>query len=46
MYWAPSLEFTNELTFPIGEASSNGLLTLGGNFFYSLIYIILINDFF
>jgi len=44
MYWAPCLEFTNELTFPVGEASSNGLLTLGG--FLTKIFFFTIKIFF
>ena len=37
MYWAPCLELSCEMVFPIGEASANGNLVLSGCVFNMLI---------
>ena len=40
MYWAPSLEFSCELVFPIGEANANGNLLLCGCFFNTIFGLV------
>lgn len=47
MYWAPCLELSCEMVFPIGEASANGNLLISGcifNMLFGLVFSVLLHS--